>query len=113
MSIQGLEGLSDDRINHELRNGAKFVIYEYCISILILTFKRPSRLFFVRAGESRLRHGLAYSFISLFLGWWGFPWGPIYTIGSLFTNLSGGKDVTADVLASMSKAAMQPEEVRV
>jgi len=25
------------------------------------------------------------------LGWWGFPWGPIYTLSALFTNLIGGK----------------------
>ncbi|MBL8018662.1 MAG: hypothetical protein JNM27_03275 [Leptospirales bacterium] len=102
MSIQGLEGLTTERINYELQRGAKFVIYEYCISVLILTFRRPSRLFFIKADESRLRPGLAYILLSLACGWWGFPWGPIYTIGALYTNLTGGKDVTADVLASIN-----------
>lgn len=105
MDVHGIEGMSDETINLELRRGAKFVMYEYCVSILIMTFKRPSKLFFVKANESRIRNGVIYSIISIFFGWWGIPWGPIYTVGSIFTNLSGGKDVTADVIASMQKPA--------
>jgi hypothetical protein len=41
--------------------------------------------------------------LSAFLGWWGIPWGPIYTIQSLSKNISGGKDVTDQVLASLAK----------
>lgn len=104
MSIKGLDGLSDERINFELQKGAKFIVYEYCISILIMTFKRPSQLHFIKADESRFAAGIVYAVISLFFGWWGIPWGPIYTIASLITNLSGGKDVTAEVLASANKA---------
>jgi hypothetical protein len=32
------------------------------------------------------------------MGWWGFPWGPIYTIGTFITNFGGGKDVTEIVM---------------
>jgi hypothetical protein len=34
---------------------------------------------------------------SLVAGWWGIPWGPTFTIGALYNNLRGGKDVTAEV----------------
>ena len=44
-----------------------------------------------------------YTLISLLLGWWGIPWGPVYTIGSIFNNPTGGKDVTGDVLAAMQE----------
>lgn len=40
------------------------------------------------------------------LGWWGFPWGPIYTLSALFTNLVGGKrpaTVNARVLAHQAQ----------
>jgi hypothetical protein len=40
------------------------------------------------------------------LGWWGFPWGPIYTLSALFTNLVGGKRpaaVNARVLAHQAQ----------
>ena len=36
------------------------------------------------------------------LGWWGIPWGPIWTISTIVTNLRGGRDVTNDVVRSMT-----------
>jgi hypothetical protein len=100
MKVVGTEGLSNQQVWDELQRGAKFVIYQYCISILILTFKRPSNIHFIRSGENAIYKGLPYSLISLFLGWWGIPWGPIYTIGSFFRNFMGGKDVTQEVIDS-------------
>lgn len=96
--IKGAEHLSDDVIIHELKNGAKLVMFQYCISIFILTFRRSSDIIFIKKDESVIFRGLPYIFISLILGWWGIPWGPIYTIGSVITNLSGGKDVTKEFM---------------
>lgn len=104
MKIVGIEGLNGEKIETELRRGAKFVVYQSCISILIMTFRRPSDIYFVRVGESAISKGLGFSFISLLLGWWGIPWGPIYTIGSLITNFGGGKDVTQDILATLQQS---------
>ena len=100
--IKNLEGLTVDQVNTELQQGAKFVIFEYCISIIVMTFKRSSSIYFIRAGESTVKHSIGLTLLTLVLGWWGIPWGPIYTIGSLITNLGGGKDVTTNVLNSMS-----------
>jgi hypothetical protein len=102
MKIIGLEGLDGHQLTIELQKGAKFVIFKYCISIVILTFQRPSDIYFIRSGESAVGKSIGFSFISLLLGWWGIPWGPIYTIGSLYTNFTGGKDVTREVLASFA-----------
>ena len=102
MRIVGAEGLSGQEIAMELERGGKFVIYQYCISILIMTFKRPSDIYFIRAGESAVVKGLGYTLLTLVMGWWGIPWGPIYSITSLVTNLSGGKDVTREILASLA-----------
>ncbi len=89
-------------IQRELDHGAKFVMFQYCISIVIMTLKRPSDIYFVRSGESGLRYGWKYALISLAFGWWGIPWGPIYTIGTFFTSVSGGKDITQEVLSSIT-----------
>jgi hypothetical protein len=105
MRIKGLEGLTIEDINHELNNGAKFVLYQYTISIILMTFRRPSDIYFLKSHENRVTTGWMYSLITFFLGWWGFPWGPIYSIGSLFTNLGGGKDVTIEVLNSLNQNA--------
>jgi hypothetical protein len=105
MKIIGLENMTGAQLAEELDRGAKFVIYQYCISILIMTFRRPSEIYFIRAGESAVGKGLGFTALSLVLGWWGIPWGPIYTVGSLITNFGGGKDVTEAVVKSM----MQPQ----
>ena len=101
MAISGMESLSNDQINFELQRGAKIVRYYYCISVLILTFRRTS-VHFVKEGESRLTKGLPFTLISLVAGWWGIPWGPIWTIQSLVVNFQGGKDITPEVLNAIA-----------
>ena len=103
--IVGIENMSAEQINHELQQGGKFVIFEYCISVLVMTFKNPSNIYFIKAGEGTFGKSFGFTITSLLVGWWGVPWGPIYTIGSLFTNLRGGKNVTDQVIASLNSAA--------
>ncbi|PKA15913.1 hypothetical protein [Leptospira haakeii] len=100
-SIQGIEGLSEAEIRSEVQRGGKFVYYLYTFSILIMTFKNPSKVYFIRARENSILKGLGFTVVTLLFGWWGFPWGPIYSIQSLFTNLRGGKDITPEVLSSL------------
>ncbi|OCQ94260.1 hypothetical protein BCD64_05695 [Nostoc sp. MBR 210] len=99
--IIGLDGLTVAEVNQELANGAKFVIFLYCFSIVILTFKRSSNIYFIKSGENTLKKSLKFTVMSLFLGWWGIPWGIIYTIQSVVTNLQGGKDVTSQVMSAL------------
>jgi len=106
--IQGIEGLKQGELEFELQRGAKFVLFQYCISIIILTFRRPSDIYFIRQGENAVVKGLPFTLLSLVAGWWGIPWGPIYTIQSIYTNLSGGKDVTQAVANSLRTQAVSP-----
>ena len=100
--IKNIQGMSADELNRELERGGKFVIFQYCFSVIIMTFKRGSDVYFIRPGESTIKHSIGYTLLTFFVGWWGIPWGPIYTIGSIFTNLTGGKDVTQDVINSFN-----------
>ena len=97
VKIQNIEGLTVSELQNEIAAGAKFVMYQYCISIIVMTFRRPSDIYFIRSNENALTKGLQFSILSFFLGWWGLPWGPIYTIGSLINNFKGGKDITESV----------------
>ena len=106
MKIKGMKGLDGQQLSDELQRGGRFVIYEYCMSILLLTLKRPSDVYFIRAGESAVGKGLGFSFLTLVVGWWGIPWGPVYTISSVVTNFRGGKDVTKQVLISLHQAGV-------
>jgi len=51
---------------------------------------------------------MQWRLISLLVGWWGFPWGLIYTPMTLIQNLGGGKDVTREVLATFTQNAAPP-----
>ncbi|MBK9926560.1 MAG: hypothetical protein IPP66_14895 [Anaerolineales bacterium] len=101
--IIGLEEIhTGSHLQQELQQGGKFVIYEYCISLLVITFRRSSNIYFIRSEDNAIVKGLPFTLLSLVLGWWGIPWGPIYTVTSVWTNFSGGKNVTQEVLASMA-----------
>ena len=104
MKIIGIEGMGNLELRTELQKGGKFVTYQYVISILVMTFKRSSNIYFIKTGESAIVRGLPFTLLSLLVGWWGIPWGIIYTIQALITNLGGGQDVTAQVLASTGQA---------
>jgi len=106
MKIQGIEGMSPDRIQFEIQRGAKLVVYQYAVSVLVMSFRRSSDIYFVPAGESAVTKGLQWSLISLVAGWWGIPWGPIFTIQSLVTNFKGGKDVTTELGPRLTQVSM-------
>ncbi len=103
--INGIENMSGLELAVELEKGGGFVIYEYAISIVIMTFYRSSAITFVRADDNRIVKGLVYTLLTIVLGWWGIPWGPIRSIQALITNFKGGKDVTGEVTASLKRAA--------
>jgi hypothetical protein len=102
MKVNGIEGMTPEQVQREVEQGARFVIYLYCISILVMTFKRGTDIYFVRPGENAVVKGLPYTLLSLVVGWWGFPWGLVYTPHALYVNLRGGKDVTAEVMSSLA-----------
>lgn len=97
MRVRGIETLTPAQLEAELCGGARFVFFEYCISLIFVTLRRPSSVVLLRRGQRGLVRGLPYTLLSLLLGWWGLPWGLIYTPLAVFTNLRGGRDVTAEV----------------
>jgi hypothetical protein len=108
VKILGTEGMSKEAIRAEVDRGARFVIYQYCISIVFMSFKRPSEIYFVRAGEGAGGKGLKFTLLSCLGGWWGIPWGPIWTIQSIWLNSRGGRDVTQQIVASAAQVQGAP-----
>lgn len=108
IKIRGMEGMRAGEVDFEIQRGARFVFFQYCISILVLTFRRASDIYFLRHGESAVTKGLPFTLVSLVAGWWGIPWGPIFTIQSVYNNSRGGKDVTQSVLNSLRAEAAAP-----
>ena len=104
MRVPGLDKLTARQLADALTAGGRLVYYEYCISLLFLTLRCPTRIHLLRAREHGVLRGLPYVLLSLLLGWWGIPWGVIYTPLTLLTNLSGGRDVTEEVWAALQAA---------
>ena len=101
--IVGFEDIkSTAQLQQEIQQGAKFVMFQYCISLLLVTFKRWSKIYFISHEENAMVKGLPFTLLTFVLGWWGIPWGPIYTIQTLWINLRGGKDLTKEFAASMT-----------
>ncbi len=108
MAIRGIEGMTAEQVKFEVQRGGRFVVYHYCISIVVLTFRRGTDVYFVRAGESRVKKGMPWTLLTLVAGWWGIPFGPIFSIMSLVTNFKGGKDVTRSIIVNSPTAQPQP-----
>ena len=104
-NIRGIEGMKQGELDFEIQRGAKFVFFQYCVSVVVVTFRRPSGIYFIRAGENAFLKGLPFTLLSLVAGWWGIPWGPIYTIQSVYNNSRGGKDVTQAIANSLRAQA--------
>lgn len=77
----------------------EIVQFQLCMSFLIMTFKIPSRYYVKGHYNTYLVSGM-YSLISLIFGWWGIPWGPIYTVQVVAQNIKGGKIFTVKSLLS-------------
>ncbi|MBE2229138.1 MAG: hypothetical protein IAE96_00675 [Chitinophagaceae bacterium] len=102
MKIKNISGLSARDIQREGENGGRFVYFPFTISLGVVTFKRTSDVYLVRAGESRLKFSWPFLMLTALFGWWGLPWGPKYSFEALRTNLKGGKDVTDEVLSTVA-----------
>lgn len=102
MRIKNIDSLSTAMLEEEVRNGGKFIYYAFTISLIVITFKRTSGVYLVRCGENAVAKAIPFTILSFLFGWWGFPFGPKYTIESIRTNLSGGKNVTDEVMSTVA-----------
>src|SRR5688500_719288 len=95
------ETLTDEQFSVAIANGGRFVIYAYCISLVFVSFRQSSAVHLLRPHETGVWKGIPYTLLSLVAGWWGLPFGPIFTVMSIYRNSVGGLDVTDEVLGSL------------
>jgi len=67
----------------------RYVVFFRVYSFIVFTTRRPVQGIF--CASCAKKEGLKSSIITLLAGWWGAPWGPIYSIGSILSNGFGGK----------------------
>ena len=111
MKIEGIAGLTAETNQQREVDRWRTVrhVPGYCISALVITFRRNSPVYFIRGGENATAKGLPWTLLTLVAGWWGFPWGLIWTPIALFNNLRGGKDVTNTLLPYFAQASATPQ----
>ena len=81
--------------------GSRFIVVPYNFSIVILAFKRSmGGVKFVAPGQWPMGEVFGATAITGLFGWWGFPFGLIWTVANLFHLWNGGRDVTQQVLAA-------------
>jgi hypothetical protein len=106
------EQLTLEELNKAIEYGGKFVTFQYCISIFFaVTLKRFSPAILIRNHEELLHYKRKYDLLSLVFGWWGIPWGPVYTIRSLRINRKGGLDITEDIMLNLTDENLGQNEV--
>ncbi|WP_395748629.1 hypothetical protein [Prosthecobacter sp.] len=93
--------MSIQQIEEDVLRGGRFRIFRYNFSVIVLSFQRSSEVRYFRAGQGYGAHAWPWTLLSMVVGWWGFPWGIVFTIQTLFTNCMGGKDVTPELLAAV------------
>ncbi len=99
-------------MREEVKHDARFIVFEYVLSFIVINRRRVSATFFVRPGESTFSMRLPYNLITLLIGWWSFPFGPGLTIGAIRDNLKGGTDVSAKVIDQILAAADQQIKIK-
>jgi hypothetical protein len=105
LALGGSRPLFQEEVRSRVAAGARLVRFEYCVSLILFTIRRQSRVYLTRSWQERYLRGLAYSLIAIGLGPWGVPWGLIYTPWSVWVNLTGGVDETDAVLGMLERGA--------
>lgn len=103
VQLEGTQGMTIEQVRNEVAKGGKFVKFTYTMSFIFLTLQRPSgSIYFIKSNESPIDYGMKYLLLSVLVGWWGIPFGPIFTIVSIVQAFKG-QDITAIVMASLSE----------
>jgi hypothetical protein len=113
MKLADLQGTPLSVIEQQVQQGARFVAYEYCISVIVLSVRRSSAVHYLRPDDGALMPGLRYSLLTLLAGWWGIPWGPLWTIRAVLVNFGGGQDITQEMMGYFRGEAPPPLGARV
>jgi hypothetical protein len=85
-------------------------VFFWVFSIVFASFRRTAAG--IWCDRCRRKESLKWTTVSLLVGPWGFPWGPIWTVQAIYRNLFRGGFQTTDTDAfTNSRAAALQREV--
>ena len=103
-------GVPREEVPSFARDGGRIVRFRFTLSFLFFSFLRRSDEVVVKPGESLARKALPYNLLTLLLGWWAFPFGPVAAMHSLLMNWTGAEDQTAIHFGVQSEAEVSRGE---
>ncbi len=106
-NLHNVRDLNLNRLQFELSQGARFVVFQYCVSPIVFSLKWPSRAYLIRKDDSVVARSFFPSLVSALFGWWSLPSGPGNAYDSLKINLRGGLDVTDDILPHLDEESLR------
>ena len=112
IKLQLQKNYSLEEIKQLVDKGAKFIIFQYSISVfLAVILRRLSPAIFIIPGDPINKYKRKYNLLSSIFGWWGLPWGPIRTIQCLRFNNNGGIDYTDEIMLNITARGIVEREV--
>jgi hypothetical protein len=105
------DGISPSLLKQKIKDGGKFIVFSYCISLVAFTLKRMSPAIFIENETQFQYYKKRYNLINSIFGWWCIPWGFIYTPNYLKANNKGGIDVTEDVLLNITESSLKEKYI--
>lgn len=84
----------------EITPTSKLVRYTFVVSLVVITHRSESRYYFEDMEKSKASMAKLFSTLgSLLFGWWGLPWGPIWTIKAVIDNMANSDEIIWGSLA--------------
>ena len=56
---------------------------------MVVTYRYSSPVYFLRRNQNAFLKVLPFTIITLLLGWWAVPYGPFYTLATVYRNVVG------------------------
>lgn len=74
---------------HKITAQPRYIIFYEIKSFMVVTTQTPIQgIFCPQCADKKV---IKPTIITWLLGWWGFPWGPFFSLHAIFVNLFGGK----------------------
>jgi len=103
LDLHGFSNTTEKEFLAQIQAGKRFVVYHYAMSVVFYSFQHATKIHVVESRGMAVVKGLPWTLLTLLLGWWAIPFGPIYTLISVYWNFSGGTDVSGEILDHIRK----------
>jgi len=98
-------------LEEKVNNDASFIVFKYCFSFFIFTYKRLSPAILIDSKADFLQRKKKYNLLNYFFGWWAIPSGPSYTLQYIHLNNKGGINVTEDIMLNITEQDLLKKQV--